>query len=66
MLPQQLLMLEVAANALDDAGLSELTSEQQCRTGVFIGIALDLNTTNFHFRWMQKKVCTGMVATIRY
>jgi len=55
MLPQQLLMLEVAANALDDAGLSELTSEQQCRTGVFIGIALDLNTTNFHFRWMQKK-----------
>lgn len=55
MLPQQLLMLEVAANALDDAGLSELTTEQQCRTGVFIGIALDLNTTNFHFRWMQKK-----------
>ena len=55
MLPQQLLMLEVAANALEDAGLSELTNEQQCRTGVFIGIALDLNTTNFHFRWMQKK-----------
>ena len=55
MLPQQLLMLEVAANALDDAGLSDLTIEQQCRTGVFIGIALDLNTTNFHFRWMQKK-----------
>lgn len=55
MLPQQLLMLEVAANALVDAGLSELTAEQQCRTGVFIGIALDLNTTNFHFRWMQKK-----------
>ena len=55
MLPQQLLMLEVAANALDDAGLSELSKEQQFRTGVFIGIALDLNTTNFHFRWMQKK-----------
>ncbi len=55
MLPQQLLMLEVAANALEDAGLSELNAEQQCRTGVFIGIALDLNTTNFHFRWMQKK-----------
>jgi PfaB family protein len=55
MLPQQLLMLEVAANALEDANLSELTTEQQCRTGVFIGIALDLNTTNFHFRWMQKK-----------
>jgi PfaB family protein len=55
MLPQQLLMLDVAADALEDAGLSELTKEQQCRTGVFIGIALDLNTTNFHFRWMQKK-----------
>ncbi len=55
MLPQQLLMLEVAANALNDAGLSELSVEQQCRTGVFVGIALDLNTTNFHFRWMQKR-----------
>jgi PfaB family protein len=55
MLPQQLLMLEVAANALEDAKLSELSKEQQCRTGVFVGIALDLNTTNFHFRWMQKK-----------
>ena len=55
MLPQQLLMLEVAANALEDAKLSELSKEQQCRTGVFVGIELDLNTTNFHFRWMQKK-----------
>jgi PfaB family protein len=55
MLPQQLLMLEVAANALEDASLSELSKEQQCRTGVFVGIELDLNTTNFHFRWMQKK-----------
>ena len=55
MLPQQLLMLEVAANALEDANLSELSKEQQCRTGVFVGIELDLNTTNFHFRWMQKK-----------
>ncbi len=55
MLPQQLLMLEVAANALANAGLSELTVEQQVRSGVFIGIALDMNTTNFHFRWMQKR-----------
>ncbi|MCK5668604.1 MAG: type I polyketide synthase, partial [Gammaproteobacteria bacterium] len=51
MLPQQLLMLEVAANALDDAGLKELSKEQSNSTGVFIGIGLDLNTTNFHFRW---------------
>src|SRR6185437_3087942 len=45
-LPQQLLMLQVAAEAIDAAGLRE---EQCPRTGVFIG--LDLNTTNFHFRW---------------
>jgi PfaB family protein len=51
MLPQQLLMLEVAANALDDAGIEELSKEQSNATGVFIGIGLDLNTTNFHFRW---------------
>ncbi len=51
MLPQQLLMLEVAANALDDAGIEELSKEQSNTTGVFIGIGLDLNTTNFHFRW---------------
>ncbi|MEM7027789.1 MAG: beta-ketoacyl synthase N-terminal-like domain-containing protein, partial [Pseudomonadota bacterium] len=54
MLPQQLLMLEVAANALADANLSELSKEQQIRSGVFIGIELDMNTTNFHFRWMQQ------------
>ena len=51
MLPQQLLMLEVAANALEDAGIEELSKEQSNTTGVFIGIGLDLNTTNFHFRW---------------
>ena len=47
-LPQQLLMLQVAAEALDAAGLAE---ERRPNTGVFIGIGLDLNTTNFHFRW---------------
>jgi len=51
MLPQQLLMLEVAANALDDAGIEELSKQESNATGVFIGIGLDLNTTNFHFRW---------------
>lgn len=51
MLPQQLLMLEVAANALEDAGIEELSKDQSNSTGVFIGIGLDLNTTNFHFRW---------------
>lgn len=51
MLPQQLLMLEVAANALDDARIGEFSKAQSNASGVFIGIGLDLNTTNFHFRW---------------
>lgn len=51
MLPQQLLMLEVAANAVEDAGIKKLTAEQRTSTGVFIGIGLDLNTTQFHLRW---------------
>ncbi|MBI1372368.1 MAG: type I polyketide synthase [Phycisphaera sp.] len=50
MLPQQALMLLAAAGALDDAGLGEHV-EARLDTGVFIGIGLDLNTTNFHFRW---------------
>ncbi|MBT0654746.1 type I polyketide synthase [Geomobilimonas luticola] len=48
MLPQQLLMLNAAAGALTDAGMSR---EDNLRAGVFIGIALDLNSTNFSFRW---------------
>lgn len=48
MLPQQLLMLEVAAAALKDGGYSD---EEGLQTGLFIGIGLDLCTTNFHFRW---------------
>ncbi len=51
MLPQQLLMLNVAADALDDAGLKNIANENRDDTGVFIGIGLDLNTTNFHLRW---------------
>ena len=49
MLPQQLLMLRVMAGAVDDAGVE--TEEANPRAGVFIGIALDLNTTNYHVRW---------------
>ncbi|MFA7403965.1 MAG: beta-ketoacyl synthase N-terminal-like domain-containing protein, partial [Pelobacteraceae bacterium] len=48
MLPQQLLMLQTAAEALHNAGLSQ---EKNDSTGVFIGIALDLNSTNFSLRW---------------
>jgi acyl transferase domain-containing protein/3-hydroxymyristoyl/3-hydroxydecanoyl-(acyl carrier protein) dehydratase len=48
MLPQQLLMLQVAAAALDDARNWE---SHRSRAGIFLGLGLDLTTTNFHFRW---------------
>ncbi len=49
LLPQQLLMLDVAAAGLEDAGLP--LRLRRPRMGAIIGIALDLNTTNFHLRW---------------
>ena len=52
MLPQQLLMLDVAKAALDDAGNPTLNS---ARSGVFIGLGLDLRTTDFYFRWSVKQ-----------
>ncbi|MDH3997760.1 MAG: type I polyketide synthase, partial [Desulfuromonadales bacterium] len=53
MLPRQLLMLKVAEQALRDA---ELKQEDLLFTGVFIGTGLDLNATNFSFRWdMENK-----------
>jgi PfaB family protein len=52
MLPQQLLMLQTAAEALHDAGADrDETPAVTSTTGVFIGIALDLNSTNFSLRW---------------
>ena len=51
MLPQQLLMLQIAANAIDDAGLDPADMSAWLTTGIYIGIGLDLNTTNFHLRW---------------
>jgi PfaB family protein len=51
MLPQQLLMLQVAANAIDDAKLNKEDNTAWLHTGVYIGIGLDLNTTNYHVRW---------------
>ncbi len=53
LLPQQLALLLASADALDDAQLAAAPAEQRQRTGVFIGIGLDLNTTNFHLRWVQ-------------
>ncbi len=51
MLPQQLLMLQTAAGAMQDAGLGR---DDNGSTGVFIGIALDLNSTNFSLRWIPR------------
>ena len=56
MLPQQLLMLQVAARALRDAGFQngnggDARESSHHDTGVFVGLGLDLNTTNFSFRW---------------
>ncbi len=49
-LPQQLLMLNLASEATEQAGWSG--DEPRLRTGVFVGLGLDLNATNFHVRWM--------------
>jgi acyl transferase domain-containing protein len=48
MLPQQLLMLRVAAEAALDA---RWDARLALRTAVLIGIGLDWSTTNFHLRW---------------
>ena len=53
MLPRQLLMLKVADEALQDAGLKK---EDLLFTGVFIGTGLDLNATNFSFRWGMQEL----------
>jgi len=50
-LPQQLLMLQVAARAV---AAVKLPDAARARTGAFIGLGLDLNTTNFHFRWAMR------------
>ncbi|MEX2185191.1 MAG: beta-ketoacyl synthase N-terminal-like domain-containing protein [Pirellulales bacterium] len=53
MLPQQLLMLEVAYAAMEDAGIAvnDAPAGGRVDMGVFVGIELDMNTTNFHLRW---------------
>jgi len=48
LLPQQAMMLEAARSALLDAGSA---STDPARTGVVIGLGLDLRTTDFHLRW---------------
>jgi 3-oxoacyl-(acyl-carrier-protein) synthase/3-hydroxymyristoyl/3-hydroxydecanoyl-(acyl carrier protein) dehydratase len=62
MLPQQLLMLRVAAGAIERAG--GLPEGRRLRTGVFIGLGLDHNTTNFHFRWWVIKQAKEWIAGV--
>ena len=49
MLSQQVLMLQVAAGAIGNVQLTDAIRERA--TGVYVGLGLDLNTTNFTFRW---------------
>lgn len=48
-LPQQLLMLKVAAGAMTDARLPLRQARE--RMGAIIGIGFDYEATNFHLRW---------------
>ncbi|WP_020468630.1 type I polyketide synthase [Zavarzinella formosa] len=49
-LPQQTVMLMTASEALDDC---KTAPADHTSDGVFIGVTLDPNTTNFHLRWMK-------------
>ncbi|MCX7716831.1 MAG: hypothetical protein N2111_00290 [Candidatus Sumerlaeaceae bacterium] len=51
-LPQQLLALEAAAQALEDAQIDR--NEKRPRAGVVAGMSLDPNTSNHHLRWMAE------------
>ena len=48
MLPQQSLMLKVAAQAIEDARWNPSLA---LKTGVLIGLGLDQNTANYQLRW---------------
>src|SRR5262249_43955025 len=64
MLPQQALALAVAADAFDSVKVTPhprplshkgQRGELRERTGAYVGVSLDLNTTNFHQRWALLK-----------
>nr|MDJ0883220.1 beta-ketoacyl synthase N-terminal-like domain-containing protein [Desulfobacterales bacterium] len=50
-LPQHLLMLTMAAGALDDAAMPPRAD--RARMGAVIGMEFDLEDTNFHLRWQM-------------
>ncbi|MBW2180542.1 MAG: type I polyketide synthase, partial [Deltaproteobacteria bacterium] len=54
-LPQQLLMLKIAAGAMKNAEMS--TNENRSRMSAFIGVDFDFDTTNFNLQWdIENKV----------
>jgi len=59
-LPQQLLMLEVAANAVADAG--GLGPGPHPRVGAVVGLGLDLETTSFQLRWVLERHARSSLA----
>ncbi|HWV37990.1 MAG TPA: beta-ketoacyl synthase N-terminal-like domain-containing protein [Vulgatibacter sp.] len=53
LLPQQLLALEAAVSAVEDAGgLGD--RDGRLRAGVLVGLGLDPATTHFHLRWILR------------
>lgn len=50
LLPQQALMLEAAADAIDDATVTC----PPARMGIVMGIQLDADSTQFHLRWLLR------------
>ena len=52
LLPQQLLMLQVAKSAMKDAGyLKDGQRQTHLRASAMVGMSLDSNTANFDLRW---------------
>lgn len=53
LLPQQLLLLDVAAQAMADQR-SDAVALPGARCGVFAGVELDFGTTDYHLRWVVR------------
>jgi PfaB family protein len=61
-LPQQLLALNVVAEALADAGLGERAARP--KAGALVGISVDPNTSNFHHRWALPQAARRWAQTL--
>lgn len=58
-LPQHILMLQVAERAMKDANLS--SQENRENMGAFIGIDFDMDACNFHFRWHLTEIIKEII-----